>query len=1371
MPIGVLTINLLGAARVSLAGRPLDLRVRKELALLAYLAVQPGQPHRRDQLLGLLWPEVPEEAARNNLRVVLAGLRRTLGDAADAVLQVDRQQVRFLAEAGHGVDVLLFRRLLQAVRTHPHTAPERCDACVARLAEATEFYSGDLLHGFSLPDSAPFEEWAAVQREQLHHQQLGALDTLTRAAELRGDHASQCDYARRQLALEPWREQAHAQLMRGLHASGQRGAALEQYEICRRILNHELGLEPSPELIALAEQLRATPASSVAKSAGPLSPAAAEHWNDAPTVGRLYGRADPAAMLDGWLAAGVRVVVVLGIGGVGKTALAASVVRAASERFEAVVWRSLINAPPLDETLRAVLDALGRHSMLPQAGLDQQLDLLLRALRERRCLLVLDNLESILEDGRPGVYRAGYAPYGQLMRRLGEHEHRSSLLVTSRELPSDLSRLDAATPALRVVRLAGLDATAGGEMLAAQGLTATSDKRALLVARYSGNPLALKLVAQTIEELFLGDVDAFLAGETLFPDDIAAVLDQQRTRLSALEWELLLWLAIEREPVTAAELRTNLVPTPTPQVVLQALQALRRRSLVEQSAVPGGQAGAAFSLQNVILEYATAYLVDEMCQEIAEGPVQRLQSHALLKAQAKEYVRQSQERLLLRPVAERLWTRLGAERLANRIRALLDGLREAQPRAPGYAGGNLLNLLIQLNINPSRYDFSRLSVWQADLRGVPEAALNLAASDLSGCAFTLDVSVYALGFDPSGQLLTAASWTDALAVWRIAGGQVADVLIIPEAHVVPLTLSRDGRLLAGCCQDHAIRVWSTETGAGIQVLHGHSTPSVGLAFSDDARLLASVARDGAIRMWDVASGVCRQVFQQSGAFSTGLAFQGSHRLFTGGGGDGTAISVWDIGSGRLAAILHGHTREVECLAVSPDGALLASGAHDGTILLWALRDAERVELRTTLRGHARLLRALAFRADGRLLASSSADGAVRLWDAHSAQPRQFLSGHTTEATHLCFHPNGQTLASASADRVMKLWDVASGRALASLNGFIWAVRTVCFHPDGRRLASVGADSIIRLWEVERQQLLRSFHSHGGAAVALAFSPDGRVLASAGTDAAIRIWEVATSSELQVVRGHAGAVLALSWSPDGRVLASSSADHTIRLWPWQGAASRLLEERVLLLHGHTDAIPSVAFDRSVNRLVSSGHDHTVRVWDVVQGKEISIFRGHTRALCAAAFSPDGSQIGSIGWDNQLLLWDATSGEQSAGWGGAEAVGRVVGFVALGDLVVHGSEEMALVVRERATGRVVHTLRGHTSTIASLDLSPVAPLVATSSWDGTVRLWDVVRGTCEATLRAPAPYAGMDITGASGVTAAQRASLVALGATNGSGVLEP
>jgi hypothetical protein len=227
-------------------------------------------------------------------------------------------------------------------------------------------------------------------------------------------------------------------------------------------------------------------------------------------------------------------------------------------------------------------------------GLDAQLELLINLLRERRCLLVLDNLESLLQGGVARRYRDGYADYGQLLQRVGQSRHRSCLLLTSREEPPELGRLAGEHEPARLFALEGLTTTAGKAILQDRGVEGIHERDvAALVSRYSGNALALKLVAETIRDLFAGDIQAFLQEETPIFDDIRAVLDEQFARLAPLEQQLLTWLAIEREPVSLAVLQSDLLQPPTRWVLLEAARTLRRHALLETH-------GDSFTLQNVL---------------------------------------------------------------------------------------------------------------------------------------------------------------------------------------------------------------------------------------------------------------------------------------------------------------------------------------------------------------------------------------------------------------------------------------------------------------------------------------------------------------------------------------------------------------------------------------------------------------------------------------------------------------------------------------------------------------------------------------------------------------------------------------------------
>jgi DNA-binding SARP family transcriptional activator len=242
----MLRLALLGGLHISLGEAALAGFVsRKAQALLAYLAVT-GRPHHRAALAGLLWGDLPEARAAGNLRVVLANLH----DLLPHHLDIARTEVAFDRSSDHWLDVAEFERACQAGQAQaPGAGPP------AQLAYAAGLYCGDFLEGFYVHDAPAFEEWALIERERLRQMQLQALHALTRSYSARGEHAAAIEAAGRLLALDPWREEAHRELMRLLALSGQRSAALAQYEQCRRLLRDELGLEPLEETTALYGRL------------------------------------------------------------------------------------------------------------------------------------------------------------------------------------------------------------------------------------------------------------------------------------------------------------------------------------------------------------------------------------------------------------------------------------------------------------------------------------------------------------------------------------------------------------------------------------------------------------------------------------------------------------------------------------------------------------------------------------------------------------------------------------------------------------------------------------------------------------------------------------------------------------------------------------------------------------------------------------------------------------------------------------------------------------------------------------------------------------------------------------------------------------
>ncbi|MCB0095264.1 MAG: tetratricopeptide repeat protein, partial [Caldilineaceae bacterium] len=410
--------------------------------LLIYLAVMRGsQP--RAVLATLLWPNHDETNARTNLRQALYQLRRTLGDdqAEPAYLTVDRQSIGLNPAADCVVDISLFQDLLTTVARHSHDSVTKCAHCLERLRQAVALYHNEFLTGFALDDSDVFEEWRRITQEQLHQQAIDALHQLIEAAAIQQDEGAILRYAQHQLTLEPWREEAHRQIMTVYWRRGQRGNALTQYESCRQILAAELGIEPDTVTLALYHQIRSSaplpqaedaaigsskpresqdetspaPARAASTQSAALAPprASALPTHLTPFFGREAEIAQLIALLD---RKEVRLITLLGLGGIGKTRLAQQIGHLQQSTDGDYVFFislvGLIDGSSLASVLASTLELTGQGMEPVQA--------LIQFLHAKKVLLLLDNFEHLLSQA-------------DLLTTILRTAPGISLLVTSRE--------------------------------------------------------------------------------------------------------------------------------------------------------------------------------------------------------------------------------------------------------------------------------------------------------------------------------------------------------------------------------------------------------------------------------------------------------------------------------------------------------------------------------------------------------------------------------------------------------------------------------------------------------------------------------------------------------------------------------------------------------------------------------------------------------------------------------------------------------------------------------------------------------------------------------------------------------------------------
>jgi DNA-binding SARP family transcriptional activator len=261
-----LSLSFLGGFQVTLDAKPITaFESDKVRSLLAYLVVNSERSYRRSELTAMFWSDSPPKKAAHNLSQSILRLRRVLGEKENSshspFLLISTQAIQFNPTSDYQLDISRFTNLLGQASKHTHVDGAGCAVCIEWLSQAVELYQGDLLSGLFMPDSAAFEEWRLVLQEVFHGQVLAALRQLTSFFQARGEWVRVQTYARRQIALEPWREEAHVQLMDALVQSGQLNAALRQFEQYRRILNEELGIRPSIEITRLYEQIRSGGAS------------------------------------------------------------------------------------------------------------------------------------------------------------------------------------------------------------------------------------------------------------------------------------------------------------------------------------------------------------------------------------------------------------------------------------------------------------------------------------------------------------------------------------------------------------------------------------------------------------------------------------------------------------------------------------------------------------------------------------------------------------------------------------------------------------------------------------------------------------------------------------------------------------------------------------------------------------------------------------------------------------------------------------------------------------------------------------------------------------------------------------------------------
>jgi WD40 repeat protein len=299
-----------------------------------------------------------------------------------------------------------------------------------------------------------------------------------------------------------------------------------------------------------------------------------------------------------------------------------------------------------------------------------------------------------------------------------------------------------------------------------------------------------------------------------------------------------------------------------------------------------------------------------------------------------------------------------------------------------------------------------------------------------------------------------------------------------------------------------------------------------------------------------------QTLKAHSAWVSSLAFSPAGKLAS-ASWDRT-VKLWDLSTSREARPFTGKLKQVQSIAFTRDGKLLAAEDATYTVTIFDASTGQPIRELSTDKSVPSVgiswVYSIAFSPDGRWLASAVDDKTVRIWDVASGTKIRDLSGPRRPVVYVAFSPNGELVATGNDEKSIQIWNVASGAPTSTLTGHKKVINAVAFSPNGTILASASADKTVRLWDAITGKHIRTLSGHQGSVSSISFSPDGRWLASGSWDKTVRIWNVTSGKEVQTLRPDARAIYSVTFDPRSHWLAAGSEDGGIEIWQWNAAAT-------------------------------------------------------------------------------------------------------------------------------------------------------------------------------------------------------------------------
>jgi WD40 repeat protein/serine/threonine protein kinase len=584
-----------------------------------------------------------------------------------------------------------------------------------------------------------------------------------------------------------------------------------------------------------------------------------------------------------------------------------------------------------------------------------------------------------------------------------------------------------------------------------------------------------------------------------------------------------------------------------------------------------------------------------------------------------------------------------------------------------------------------------------------------------------------LCFLDEGAVLVSASADGTIRTWDVASFSALDVWRGHEARVQALAVSPDGTTVVSGGRDHSIRLWSPETGEETGRLEGHEGGVTYVGYASETQLVSTDGM-GAIAWWDLPSRTRQRVVAGDGVAIHGASLTPDRRSLLTAHADGS-VRVTDLASGTTSLRLAAHEGAAATVAVSPHGAIAATGSVDQQRLsLWDLASGK---LLAHLEGHGKSVFDVAV-VSGSRVASASEDGTIRLWDTQTGREAAVSERMDEAVFTLDAHPREDWLAAGLDDGSVRLFRADTLAEERIVGRHEAPVNRVVFSADGTSLASVSHDGYASIWDLTENRRRLHVHASDDILYGVALAPDGRAVATSGREPTIRLWDLVSGDEVLRLEGHTDEVVSLAFSPDGARLYSASSDRTVRVW--DVASGR----EVARIPDHPGWVVDVAVSEDGRRIAVGVWDGTISVYDATSHEEVARLEGHAGCVWSVAFHAGGSRLFSGSADLTVRAWALDRVASPPRLVGTPKRLREVAFAPVGAILATGGEDPVIRLWDPASGALVRELVGHRVGIAGLAWDRTGARLVSVGADETVRVWEAGSGTLAATF----PWAGPD-----------------------------